>query len=232
MIEVRNLVKNFGWKRVLGGLDFHVERGESVAILGLNGAGKTTFLRILATLTRPSGGSVSLAGRSIPSQAAWVRRRIGVVLHQPLLYGDLTAEENLRYYARMYGVQAVKVRIDEVLNLVGLEFQRRELVRKYSRGMQQRLAIGRALLHAPDLLLFDEPYTGLDTDAVIMLNAVLKDVVSQGRTLVMTSHDLPRAAGLVGRIDILSKGKMAESISSSETTVEEMILRYKSVTHG
>ncbi len=232
MIEVRNLVKNYGWKRVLGGLDFHVERGESVAILGLNGAGKTTFLRILATLTRPSGGSVSLAGRSIPSQAAWVRRRIGVVLHQPLLYGDLTAEENLRYYARMYGVQAVKVRIDEVLNLVGLELQRRELVRRYSRGMQQRLAIGRALLHAPDLLLFDEPYTGLDTDAVLMLNAVLKDVVSQGRTLVMTSHDLPRAAGLVGRIDILSKGMMAESISCSEATVEEMVQRYKSVTHG
>jgi heme exporter protein A len=232
MIEVRNLVKNFGWKHVLRGLDFHVERGESVAILGLNGAGKTTFLRILATLARPSGGSVSLVGHAVPSQAARVRRRIGVVLHQPLLYGDLTAEENLRYYARIYGVQAIRTRIGEVLNLVGLDLQRRELVRKYSRGMQQRLAIGRALIHDPDLLLFDEPYTGLDTDAVIMLDAVLKDAVSQGRTLVMTSHDLPRAAGLVGRIDILSKGRMAESIQCSEMTVKEMILRYQSVTHG
>jgi heme exporter protein A len=232
MIEVRNLVKNFGWKRVLRGLDFHVERGESVAVLGLNGAGKTTLLRILATLARPSGGSVNLVGQSIPSQATQVRRRIGVVLHQPLLYGDLTAEENLRYYARMYGMRTIRDRIDEILNLVGLETQRRELVRKYSRGMQQRLAIGRALLHAPDLLLFDEPYTGLDTDAVIMLDAVLKHAVSQGRTLVMTSHDLPRAAGLVDRIDILSKGRMAESFSCSETTVEELVLRYKSVTHG
>jgi len=232
MIEVRNLVKNFGWKRVLRGLDFRVGRGESVAILGLNGTGKTTFLRILATLSRPSGGSVSMAGQAIPSQSIQVRRRIGVVLHQPLLYGDLTAEENLRYYARMYDVQSGKTRINEVLDLVGLEMQRRELVRKYSRGMQQRLAIGRALLHTPDVLLFDEPYTGLDTDAVIMLDAVLKDAVSQGRTLVMASHDLPHAAGLVSRIDILSKGRIADSISCSEMPVGEMVLRYKAVTHG
>jgi heme exporter protein A len=232
MIEVRNLVKSFGWKRVLRGLDFHVARGESVAILGLNGAGKTTFLRILATLARPSGGSVSLAGHSLPSQATLVRRRIGVVLHQSLLYGDLTAEENLRYYARMYGVQGIKARIDEVLNLVGLERQRNELVRKYSRGMQQRLAIGRALLHAPDLLLFDEPYTGLDTDAAIMLDAVLNEAVERGHTLVMTSHDLPRAAGLVGRMDILARGRVAESIHCTGMSVEEMAHRYKSVTHG
>ncbi|MGD8813415.1 MAG: heme ABC exporter ATP-binding protein CcmA [Anaerolineales bacterium] len=232
MIEVRNLIKNFGWKRVLRGLDFRVERGESVAILGPNGAGKTTLLRILATLARPNGGSVRLAGYSLPSRASEVRRRIGVILHQPLLYGDLTAEENLRYYGRMYGVSAIETRIDEMLHWVGLEPQRRELVRKYSRGMQQRLAIGRALLHAPDLLLFDEPFTGLDPEAASMLETILGDATAKGNTLVMTSHDLPRVAGLVDRMDILSKGGMVDSIRCDEETVEAMALRYRSVTHG
>src|SRR5512139_526767 len=120
MIQVRKLVKRFGLKTILRGLDFQVAQGEFVALLGPNGAGKTTFLRILASLSRPSLGEVRIAGYHLPNQAAAVRRRLGVVSHLPLLYGDLTAEENLRFYGRMYGLTNLDRRVAEVLELVGL----------------------------------------------------------------------------------------------------------------
>ena len=173
MITVKKLVKRFGPKTVLRGLDFQVEAGEFVALLGPNGAGKTTFLRILASLSRPLTGTVQIAGYSLPGQAAAVRQRLGVVSHLPLLYGDLTAEENLRFYGRMYSVANLENRIQTVLDLVGLLNRRRDLVRTFSRGMQQRLAIGRAVLHDPEVMLFDEPHTGLDQDACNMLDSVL-----------------------------------------------------------
>jgi heme exporter protein A len=211
MIHVRKLVKRFGLKVVLRGLDFEVQPGEFVALLGPNGAGKTTFLRILASLSRPSMGQVNLAGFSLPSEASAVRRRLGVVSHMPLLYGDLTAEENLRFFAHLYAVQHIEQRIDEVLGMVGLAPRRRDLVRTFSRGMQQRLAIGRAVLHDPEVMLFDEPYTGLDQDASEMLDSVLREVAARGRTVVMTSHDLARAEDLATRFDILSRGVIAAS---------------------
>ncbi len=231
MISVRKLVKTFGLKPVLRGMDFAVERGEFVAILGPNGAGKTTFLRILATLSRPNMGEVVVAGWRLPAQATEVRRLIGVVSHQPLLYGDLTAEENLQFYSRMYGVGDLEARINEVLDIVDLSARRRELVRKFSRGMQQRLTIARAILHAPELLLFDEPHTGLDQDAAAMLDEVLREVAGRGHTVVMTSHDLPRAVGLATRVDILSKGKIAASVLKGDVPPEEMPALYRSATH-
>jgi heme exporter protein A len=145
VIEVRALVKTFGLKPVLRGLDLHLEAGEFVALLGPNGAGKTTLLRILASLARPTLGEVRLADHRLPGEAAAVRRILGVVSHQPLLYGDLTAEENLRFYARLYSLPDPRRRIDEILEMVGLDRRRRDRVREYSRGMQQRLAIGRAV---------------------------------------------------------------------------------------
>src|SRR5512147_1155798 len=132
MIEVKRLVKRFGLKTVLRNLDFQVGSGEFVALLGPNGAGKTTFLRILASLSRPSLGEVRIAGYSLPAQAAAVRRRLGVVSHLPLLYGDLTAEENLRFYGRMYALEHLERRVNEVLELVGLVSRRRDLVRTFS----------------------------------------------------------------------------------------------------
>jgi heme exporter protein A len=227
MIDVRKLVKRFGLKTVLRGLDFHVEQGDFVALLGPNGAGKTTFLRILASLSRPSLGEVSIAGYRLPDQAAAVRRRLGVVSHLPLLYGDLTAEENLRFYGRMYGVLDLKNRVAEVLDLVGLTPRRRDLVRTFSRGMGQRLAIGRAVLHDPDVMLFDEPHTGLDQDASAMLDAVLKEVAALGRTVVMTSHDLSRAGDLASRFDILSKGVIAASVRREDIDPNDLLAFYK-----
>ena len=227
MIHVRKLVKRFGLKQVLRGLDFEAQQGEFVALLGPNGAGKTTFLRILATLSRPSLGEVRIAGYTLPSQAGALRRRLGVVSHLPLLYGDLTAEENLRFYARMYDVPNARKRIDEVLAMVGLGARRRDLVRTFSRGMQQRLAIGRAVLHDPDVILFDEPHTGLDQDACNMLDTVLTEVAARGRTVVMTSHDLARASTLATRFDVLSRGRIAASIQSSQIEPDEVLGFYR-----
>jgi heme exporter protein A len=229
MIRVNKLIKRFGLKTVLRGLDFHVEQGEFVALLGPNGAGKTTFLRILASLSRPSMGGVSIAGYRLPDQASAVRRRLGVVSHLPLLYGDLTAQENLRFYGRMYGVRDLNQRVGEVLELIGLTARRRDLVRTFSRGMQQRLAIGRAVLHDPDVMLFDEPHTGLDQDASAMLDKVLREVAARGRTVVMTSHDLARAADLASRFDILSRGVVAASVRRDEIDPNNLLAIYRQV---
>jgi len=178
MIKVKNLVKRFGLKTILKGMDFEAGKGEFVGLLGPNGAGKTTFLRILSSLSRPTFGHVQIAGFRLPRQAAAVRRRLGVLSHLPLLYGELTAEENLTFFGRMYAVDDLDTRIGEVLELVDLTNRRRDLVRTYSRGMQQRLAIARSVIHDPDILLLDEPYTGLDQDACSMLDEVLREIAA------------------------------------------------------
>jgi heme exporter protein A len=227
MITVHKLVKRFGLKAVLRGMDFSVEAGEFVALLGPNGAGKTTFLRILASLSRPTLGSVTIAGYSLPGQASSVRRRLGVVSHLPLLYGDLTAEENLRFFSRMYNVPHADRRISEVLDLVGLLSRRRDLVRTFSRGMQQRLAIGRAVLHDPEVMLFDEPHTGLDQDACLMLDTVLREVAARGRTVVMTSHDLARVADLATRFDVLSRGVITASVHRAQIEPDNLLAFYR-----
>jgi heme exporter protein A len=232
MIEARGLTKAYGMRPVLRGLDFRVDRGEFVAVVGPNGAGKTTLLRILACLARPTIGEVRVAGKRLPGQATAVRRILGVVSHQPLLYGELTAHENLRFYGRMYGLADLEARIEQVLAMVGLSSRSNDLVRKYSRGMQQRLAIGRGILHDPELLLFDEPHTGLDPEAAEVLDSLLTTVSSEGRTVVMTSHDLARAAGLASRVDILYGGVIARSIRRTEIQTDELARLYRQVTHG
>jgi heme exporter protein A len=227
VIEVRSLVKRFGLKTVLNGMDFTVQPGEFVALLGPNGAGKTTFLRILSSLSRPAMGQVRIAGYRLPAQASAVRRILGVVSHQPLLYGDLSAEENLTFYGRMYAVPDLKERVIQVLEMVGLKNRRRDLVRTYSRGMQQRLAIGRAVLHDPQVLLLDEPHTGLDQDACVMLDDVLREVAARGRTVVMTSHDLARAADLAWRFDVLSRGQIIASTTRSVLDPDQLLGFYR-----
>jgi heme exporter protein A len=227
MIEVSRLIKRFGPKTVLRGLDFQVGQGEFVALLGPNGAGKSTFLRILASLSRANMGKVSIAGYTLPDHAAEVRQRLGVVTHLPLVYGELTAEENLRFYGRMYGVNRLEKRIDEILEQIGLSGRRKDLVRTYSRGMQQRLAIGRAVLHDPEVLLLDEPHTGLDQDACEMLDTALRAVAARGRTVVLTSHDLARVTGLAERFDVLTRGRIVASIGRQSLQQDGLLAFYR-----
>ena len=227
VIEVKKLVKRFGLKPILKGLEFSAEAGEFIGLLGPNGAGKTTFLRILASLSRPTLGYVRVAGFTLPQQAAAVRRRLGVLSHQTMLYNELTGEENLRFYGKMYNIPNPDQRILEVLDLVNLTNRRGDIVRTYSRGMQQRLAIARAVIHDPEILLLDEPYTGLDQDASAMLDTVLKQIAGQGRTVVMTSHDLARAAALGTRFDVLSRGKIIASAKQEEIPTDGLLAFYR-----
>jgi heme exporter protein A len=230
MIQVKKLVKRFGPYQVLRELDFEVGPGEFVALLGPNGAGKTTLLRILATLSRPTSGLVRIASYQLPQAGTALRAYLGVVSHQPLLYGDLTAEENLRFFAKLYAVESD--RIQEVLGLVGLAKRKNDLVRTFSRGMQQRLTIGRAILHDPRILLLDEPHTGLDQEAGEILDRVLQAVALEGRTVVMTSHDLVRAAQLATRVDLLSRGKITASVSAEDLSASDLVDFYRNALRG
>ena len=207
-IEIRNLTKSFGSHVALRDVDLAVAEGEFLTMVGPNGAGKTTLIRILATLSRPTSGEVWVDGWNLADGAAEVRQRIGLVSHQPLLYGDLTAEENLRFYSRMYNVPEPENRIEEVLEQVGLLARRRDPVRTLSRGMQQRLAIARAILHRPAVMFLDEPYTGLDQQAAAMLDEVMRMVGTVSRTVLMTTHDLNRGLDMSDRVAILSGGQL------------------------
>ena len=232
MIETHKLAKAFGLKPVLRGVDLSVEPGELAVLLGPNGAGKSTLLRILATLSRPTAGQARVAGWALPAGAAEARQRVGVVLHHPLLYGDLTAEENLRFFAQLYGVEQPAQRIAEELKRVGLTARRHDLVRTYSRGMQQRLAIARASLHRPAVWLFDEPYTGLDVAASDMLDGMLQAAAERGGAILMTTHDLARGLVLAHRVLVLTRGVIAFAARRGEFDPAEFARTYASLVNA
>ncbi|NDJ78162.1 MAG: heme ABC exporter ATP-binding protein CcmA [Chloroflexi bacterium] len=232
MIEIRNLNKIFGVNPVLRSLDLDVARGEFLALFGPNGSGKSTLLRILAALARPTSGTVRIGGWELPAEAAHVRAQLGVVSHLPLLYETLTAEENLLFFARLYDLPVAERadRVRAMLDRVGLARRAGDVVRTFSRGMQQRLAIARAILHDPAILLLDEPYTGLDQDAAALLDELLREVALAGRTAVMTTHDLRRGHQLASRIAILSRGKIAYDASTDAVSSEALPTLYADVT--
>ncbi len=230
MIQLAKLVKNFGLQPVLRGIDLHVERGEFLTLLGPNGAGKTTLLRVISTLSRPTAGEIKVGGWPLPKSADRVRPHLGLISHHPLLYEELTAVENLTFFARMYRLQEPNGRIAEVLEAVGLKGRGDDPVGEFSRGMQQRLAIARAILHQPDILLLDEPYTGLDQSASAMLDEMLRSVATAGRTVVMTTHNLTRGFANCDRVAILSRGKIAFQARREELVTEELIRIYHDLT--
>lgn len=233
-IEIRGLIKTFGLNPVLRSLDLDVQKGQFVTLLGPNGSGKSTLLRILAGLSRPTAGTVRIGGWELPDEADWVRAQLGVVSHLPLLYDTLTAEENLIFFARMYDLPASERhdRVRAILKRVGLHRRARDVVQTFSRGMQQRLAIARAILHDPAVLLLDEPYTGLDQDAAALLDTLLREVAIAGRTVIMTTHDLRRGYVHADRVLILSRGKIAHDGSTGDFTVDELPRLYADVTGG
>lgn len=230
MIKIEGLIKQYGLNPVLRGVNLHIQPGEFVTLVGSNGAGKSTLLRIVATLLKPTQGLISIGGWSLPSQAERVRRHIGLVSHQSLLYNDLTAGENLLFFAKLYQLDAPQDRVAQALRTVGLAARERDPVGTFSRGMLQRLSIARATLHEPDILLLDEPYTGLDQDATRLLDDLLQRESSHGRTILMITHDLLHGLGICDRIVILHKGKISHEIAPQETTPTEFIQLYQRVT--
>lgn len=207
IIVAEGLGKAFGLRPVLRGLSFRIARGSTTALLGPNGSGKTTLLRILTALSTPTAGKLTIGGWSLPKEAATIRAQLGFVGHLPLLYDDLTAEENLRFFGHLYNLE--KPPIAAVLERVGLAKRGRDLVRTFSRGMQQRLAIGRAMLHEPAIFLLDEPYTGLDVNGFTMLDRLLSEWKAAGRTIIISLHEVQRAAVFCDHALILNQGKLA-----------------------
>jgi heme exporter protein A len=206
-IEIEGIWKYYGDYAALRDVQFRVETGSSLALLGRNGAGKTTLLRILAGLLNPSRGTVKVDGIGVRQEAA--RKRIGVLGHSISLYDELSAMENLMFFGRLYGLENPQKRAIEWLERTGLERVRDGLVREFSRGMRQRLAVARAFLHDPEILLFDEPFTALDDRAIAVLQALLTDARARGRTIVMSTHQLKEALELATHVALIQRGQIA-----------------------
>jgi heme exporter protein A len=230
-LEVEHLSKRFGTTLALDDLGWSAERGAAVALFGPNGAGKTTLLRLCATLLRPSHGRVHVLGLDAATDGAAVRRRIAVLGHESWLYPDLSARENLRFYARLFGLDAPQARADALLERLGLAGWSHRPVRVLSRGLLQRAALARTLLHDPEVLFLDEPFTGLDLDARDLLCAVLREAHQRGTTLVMSTHDVGLGLALCSDALVLVRGRVAWHGPVSATDAGAFEARYRSLTH-
>jgi heme exporter protein A len=228
MIEVQGLAKYFGKFTALRDLRITVARGQFVALFGRNGAGKTTFLRILAGLSRPSAGTIRI-GDGPPLSPLKARGAMGYLSHNTSLYADLTALENLRFCAQLHGMPGRDDELEERINRVGLAGRGHEPVRNYSRGMQQRLAIARAFLHDPDILLLDEPFTGLDQAGTEFLKKYLADAHARGKTCLMAIHDAPLGYELADRLIVIEKGVVALDLDKKRASLEEFQGRYRAL---
>jgi len=215
-VEAVGVAKAFGRTPVLRDVTLTIARGEALAIFGPNGAGKSTLLRLCATLYRPTAGTLRLLGRD--DRGPDVRRRIGLVSHQSLCYPDLSARENLTFFARAYGAPNPESVADAWLDRVALTDVGARPVRVFSRGMEQRLALARALVHAPDLILLDEPWTGLDAAAADLLQGILAALRREGRTILAATHDVARGLAVADRAIVLHRGRLEwESAVGADT---------------
>ena len=224
-IDARGLVKAFGARRALDGVDLRLPRGAFLSIFGPNGAGKTTLTRILSTLTRPTSGKLSMLGVDALEDPESLRRRIGLISHKSMVYGDLTARENLELFARLYGVEDPAARARELLGMVELDHRANDAARTFSRGMTQRLSIARALVNDPELVLLDEPYAGLDPHAVRLFDELIARV-RDGRTFVMVSHDLDKGFSLATHDLILARGRVVTFGERDSFSEEEFRATY------
>ena len=229
MINIRSVSKSFGMKQVLRDINLDIAPGEFTTLVGPNGSGKTTLLRIIATLIRPNSGQVTVDGLNLNTRAHTVRRLLGVVSHQTLLYDNLTAYENLFFYARLYNINDYVQHINMVLDKVDLTAWKDALVGTFSHGMQQRLSIARALLHNPRVILFDEPHTGLDQNNSIRLDEILQSTVLSGNTVLMITHDLKHALALSHKIAVLHKGKIAYQESTANLSLDAFTYKYHEI---
>jgi heme exporter protein A len=213
VLDLDGLTRNYGERAALDGVTLTLDPGRTLVVFGPNGAGKTTLLRVLATLLRPHSGRTTVLGAQLPDEAWQVRGRVGLLGHEPLLYRELTARENLRYHARLHNVSFE--RVEERLGAVSMTGRADEPVRTLSRGMVQRVAIARATLHDPELLLLDEPFANLDPAAIELVEPLIG--ASSGCTRVLTSHDPSRGLAEADLVLGLRAGRMA-LLDTAEST--------------
>lgn len=221
IFRLDNVKKRYGHTEALKGVTFELAEGDFMSVFGPNGAGKSTLLKILSTLTKPSEGDIFFKGTPIKKMKDDFRRHFGVISHQPFLYENLSAFENLVFYGRLYGLKDVHARADFLLKRVELLARKHDRVRAFSRGMLQRLSIARALMHDPDIILLDEPYTGLDQHASLVLTGILKEQFSLKKTIVMVTHNLPRGYELASRIVVVKGGKFTLDSKKEEIPEKE-----------
>lgn len=218
-LEVQGVYKYYGDFPALKGVDLSVAPGTVMALLGRNGAGKTTLLRILAGLLHPSEGTVKIHGEDTRHDAT--RRRIGVLGHSIAVYDELSAIENLTMFGNLYALDDARGKAEAMLERVGLARVRDGLAREFSRGMRQRLAIGRALLHDPEVLLLDEPFTSLDDRAIAVLQTLLTDMRKRGRTIIMSTHQLREALELSSHVALLERGRIKHHGERADEMLED-----------
>jgi len=231
-LEARGLVREYGPVTAVNELDLRLEPGDFLTIFGPNGAGKTSLLGMLGGAMRPTRGDVLLAGHRISfSDNDW-RSQVGILSHRGFLYARLTAEENLRFYGKLFGLDDLDERIAERLGRVGLGDRARFQVRQLSHGMRQRLSLARALLHDPDVVLLDEPYTGLDPSAAAVLRGVLEELRDGRRTVVMVTHNLREGLEMATRVAIQVAGRLAWEGVAAEIDRDGFERHYHAVVEG
>ena len=208
-IDVRGLSKSYGRTQVLRDLDLQIPWGQTLTVLGPNGSGKTTLIKTLATLSKPDAGEIRIADISSRRSGVRVRRVIGVVTHEPLLYDGLTGEENLRFFARMFALDHIEDRVQTVAGQMGVSDRLDVRVGTLSHGMRRRFSIARALLHSPRVLIMDEPESGLDQEALSLLESLIADRTNPNRAILMTTHNFERGIALADHVAILSRGHIA-----------------------
>ncbi len=229
ILKAKGIRRSFGKKNVLNGLDLELHKGDVYVLFGSNGVGKTTLVKILATLIHSDKGEISHFGMSAEDDLKDIRRKIGFMSHEPYLYRDLTAHENLDFFADLYSIPNKEKRIEEMLKMVELYHRSFDKVGSFSRGMKQRLALARTLLHSPELVFLDEPYSGLDLNAQAMLNKVIEKMNQEGVTFFMITHDLEKGMEIATRRGILSKGKI---IDDDNAETGEFLSKYKEILGG
>lgn len=226
MISIESLTKTIGEKNILRGITLTVNQGETIGILGPNGAGKSTVLKIIGGLMKPSSGIVTINGLTIKKDPFLVKNKIGFLAHNSYLYDHFSPLENLMFFGKLYQVENCERKAKELIRDVGLTFFMHEPVRSFSRGMVQRLAIARAIIHEPEILILDEPHTGLDQQAVKLLNEVILKMKAKGSTILMVTHDFAQTVETCDRIVIMKQGSVVDDFHVTDRSVDYIYEKY------
>jgi heme exporter protein A len=225
-LEANGIAKTYGHFPALRGVTMKLEAGSFLTLFGRNGAGKTTFLKVASTLARPTSGRLKIHGFDVSEEPEAVRRKIGLLSHNTYVYRDLSPLENLRFFGRLYGMDPNDDALGQLLARVGLDDRLNDPVRTFSRGLLQRVGLARVMLHKPAVLLLDEPYTGLDARAVEILNDMLDETIAEGRSVVLTTHNLEMGLRAATRVDIIDRGRIVYSGASDEAGARNAYARY------